>query len=86
MCDQHFSKRTAFSYLEDLATQFYSEYGTKIQSVARPYSFIEFGLLCYYIIYIYILVLHILILFDLKLKTHKFKRPRSNTWTREDRI
>lgn len=42
MCDQQFSKRTAFSYLEDLSTQFYSEYGTKIHNVARPYSFIEF--------------------------------------------
>ena len=43
MCDQQFSKRTAFSYLEDLASQFYAEYGTKINTVARPYSFIEFG-------------------------------------------
>jgi vesicle transport protein SEC22 len=42
MCDQSFSKRTAFSYLEDLATQFNAEYGSKIQTVARPYSFIEF--------------------------------------------
>ncbi len=42
MCDQQFSKRTAFSYLEELATQFYNEYGTKINTVARPYSFIEF--------------------------------------------
>ena len=42
MCDQTFSKRTAFSYLEDLATQFNAEYGTKVQTVARPYSFIEF--------------------------------------------
>ncbi len=43
MCDQSFSKRTAFSYLEDLATQFNAEYGSKVQTVARPYSFIEFG-------------------------------------------
>jgi vesicle transport protein SEC22 len=43
MCDQQFSRRTAFSYLEDLANQFYAEYGNKIQTVARPYSFIEFG-------------------------------------------
>ena len=42
MCDQQFSRRTAFSYLEDLANQFYAEYGNKIQTVARPYSFIEF--------------------------------------------
>jgi vesicle transport protein SEC22 len=43
MCDQQFSRRTAFSYLEDLANQFNAEYGNKIQTVARPYSFIEFG-------------------------------------------
>ncbi|CAF0881793.1 unnamed protein product [Brachionus calyciflorus] len=42
MCDKQFSKRTAFSYLEDLATQFFGEYGNKVKSVARPYSFIEF--------------------------------------------
>ena len=43
MCDLQFARRTAFSYLEDLASQFYVEYGNKIQTVARPYSFIEFG-------------------------------------------
>ena len=48
MCDQSFSKRTAFSYLEDLAAQFNAEYGSKIQTVARPYSFIEFGKMDFY--------------------------------------
>lgn len=43
MCDLQFSKRTAFSYLEELSNQFFNEYGTKIHTVARPYSFIEFG-------------------------------------------
>ena len=43
MCDAEFSKRTAFSYLEELASQFFADYGNKINSVARPYSFIEFG-------------------------------------------
>lgn len=42
MCDKAFSKRTAFSYLEDLSQEFYSEYGSRIHTVARPYSFIEF--------------------------------------------
>lgn len=42
MCDQQFSKRTAFSYLEELAAQFSADYGHKINTVARPYSFIEF--------------------------------------------
>ena len=43
MCDKQFSKRTAFSYLDDLAQEFYAEYGSKIHNVTRPYSFIEFG-------------------------------------------
>ena len=43
MCEREFSKRTAFSYLEELSSQFYADYGNKINSVARPYSFIEFG-------------------------------------------
>ncbi len=43
MCDKQFSKRTAFSYLDDLAQEFYIEFGSKIHTVARPYSFIEFG-------------------------------------------
>ena len=43
MCEESFLRRTAFSYLEELASQFYAEYGNKIHTVARPYSFIEFG-------------------------------------------
>ena len=43
MCEEGFLRRTAFSYLEELASQFYAEYGNKIHTVARPYSFIEFG-------------------------------------------
>jgi len=43
MCDESFLRRTAFSYLEEIASQFYAEYGNKIHTVARPYSFIEFG-------------------------------------------
>lgn len=42
MCDQEFSKRTAFSYLEELASQFSADYGNRVNTVARPYSFIEF--------------------------------------------
>ncbi|XP_014669564.1 PREDICTED: vesicle-trafficking protein SEC22b-like isoform X2 [Priapulus caudatus] len=42
LCDQNFSKRVAFSYLEDLRNEFDQQHGSKVQSVARPYSFIEF--------------------------------------------
>lgn len=42
MCDAQFSKRTAFSYLEELASQFAADYASRVNTVQRPYSFIEF--------------------------------------------
>jgi len=42
LCDRNFSKKTAFSFLEDLAGEFHSQYGHKIYTATRPYSFIEF--------------------------------------------
>ena len=44
LCEQSYSKKLAFSFLEDLANEFHSCYGKKVQSVNRPYSFIEFGI------------------------------------------
>jgi len=49
LCENSFSKRQAFAYLEELQTEFAMQYGHKIGTVSRPYSFIEFGeyvLLC----------------------------------------
>lgn len=43
LCERTFSKRLAFSFLEDLATEFQQQYGQRVHSVTRPYSFIEFG-------------------------------------------
>lgn len=43
LCDKAFSKRLAFSYLEELATEFQHQYGQRLYTVTRPYSFIEFG-------------------------------------------
>ena len=42
LCEQNFTKRTAFSYLEDLHSEFFVQYGAKIDVVTRPYAFIEF--------------------------------------------
>lgn len=42
LCEKTFSRRTAFAFLEDIQTEFYSQYGQKVGVVARPYSFIEF--------------------------------------------
>jgi hypothetical protein len=43
LAERNYSKRLAFSYLEDLAQEFHSQYGKKVNTVTRPYSFIEFG-------------------------------------------
>lgn len=42
MCDKMYSKRSAFTYLEDLALEFHKNYGRKVNTVTRPYAFIEF--------------------------------------------
>nr|CAG4652291.1 EOG090X0HBC [Triops cancriformis] len=42
LCDKNYSKKLAFSYLEDLAQEFHSQYGARVSTVSRPYSFIEF--------------------------------------------
>lgn len=43
LCEKTFSKRLAFSFLEDLANEFQKQYGQRLYTVNRPYSFIEFG-------------------------------------------
>lgn len=43
LAEKNYSKRLAFSYLEDLAQEFNSQYGKKVNTVTRPYSLIEFG-------------------------------------------
>lgn len=42
LCDRNYSKRLAFSYLEEIAQEFYSQYGKRVNTVTRPYTFIEF--------------------------------------------
>jgi len=42
LCESTFSKRLAFSFLEELQVEFTSKYGGKVDQVSRPYSFIEF--------------------------------------------
>ena len=45
LTEKSFSKRLAFTYLEDLQTEFSSQYGGKVNTVSRPYSFIQFGMI-----------------------------------------
>ncbi|XP_025111643.1 vesicle-trafficking protein SEC22b-like [Pomacea canaliculata] len=42
LCEKTFSKRLAYTYLEDLQNEFQNQFGAKVQTVSRPYSFIEF--------------------------------------------
>ncbi|XP_065124652.1 vesicle-trafficking protein SEC22b-A [Paramisgurnus dabryanus] len=42
LCEAGFPKKLAFAYLEDLVGEFNEQYGIKVSSVSRPYSFIEF--------------------------------------------
>ncbi|CAN7937012.1 unnamed protein product [Ixodes hexagonus] len=42
LTEKSFSKRLAFSFLEDLQNEFNSQYGSRVHSVNRPYTFIEF--------------------------------------------
>lgn len=43
LCEKTFSKRLAFSYLEDLATEFQQRFGHELSGATRPYCFIVFG-------------------------------------------
>ncbi|KAL4608129.1 vesicle-trafficking protein SEC22b-B-like isoform X1 [Arapaima gigas] len=42
LCEASFPKKLAFAYLEDLQAEFHEQYGKKVPTVSRPYSFIEF--------------------------------------------
>ncbi|XP_077359617.1 vesicle-trafficking protein SEC22b-like [Festucalex cinctus] len=42
LCEPSFPKKIVFAYLEDLQSEFCDQYGRKIATVTRPYSFIEF--------------------------------------------
>jgi vesicle transport protein SEC22 len=45
LCDKSYPKKLAFQYLEELQTEFHSQYGNEMQRVARPYAFVKFGML-----------------------------------------
>uniref|UniRef100_H3CQW6 Vesicle-trafficking protein SEC22b n=1 Tax=Tetraodon nigroviridis TaxID=99883 RepID=H3CQW6_TETNG len=42
LCEASFPKKMAFACLEDLHTEFFDQYGRRVPTVTRPYSFIEF--------------------------------------------
>lgn len=44
LCDRQFSKKLAYSFLEEIAQEFDNNYGRRVSSVTRPYAFIEFDI------------------------------------------
>ncbi|XP_022911420.1 vesicle-trafficking protein SEC22b [Onthophagus taurus] len=42
LCEKNYSKRLAYSYLDDIAQEFHTQYGKRVNTVTRPYTFIEF--------------------------------------------
>merc|ERR1719412_1629141 len=42
LCERNFNRKLAYRFLEDLSQEFYSQYGGRINTATRPYSFIEF--------------------------------------------
>ncbi|XP_061746630.1 vesicle-trafficking protein SEC22b-A [Nerophis ophidion] len=42
LCEPSFPKKIVFAYLEDLHSEFFDQYGRRVPTVTRPYSFIEF--------------------------------------------
>ncbi|KIK80976.1 hypothetical protein PAXRUDRAFT_833191 [Paxillus rubicundulus Ve08.2h10] len=42
IADKSYPRKLAFSYLEELSKEFYMSYGSKIESVRKPYAFVGF--------------------------------------------
>lgn len=77
LTEKSFSKRLAFTYLENVQNEFRLQYGPRIHTVTRPYSFIEFGMLLAPMgMTVY---LHSSTLYP---QTTTFNRPRRRSWTR----
>jgi hypothetical protein len=45
LCDRSYPKKLAFQYLEDLKNEFERVNGSQIETAARPYAFIKFGMI-----------------------------------------
>lgn len=43
LTEKGYPKKLAFQYLEELAREFGSLYGSQVDGVTRPYAFIKFG-------------------------------------------
>lgn len=46
LCDRSYPKKLAFQYLEELKNEFERVNGNQIETAARPYAFVKFGMIC----------------------------------------
>lgn len=51
MCDRAYPKKLSFQYLEDLKNEFERVNGNQIETAARPYAFIKFGMFSVYVLF-----------------------------------
>ena len=43
IADKSYPRKLAFSYLDELAKEFSSSYGPKVEQTRKPYAFVGFG-------------------------------------------
>lgn len=63
MCDRAYPKKLAFQYLEDLKNEFERVNGAQIETAARPYAFIKFGMNYLALYTFFICILNLIIFF-----------------------
>lgn len=62
LCDRSYPKKLAFQYLEDLKNEFEKVNGSQIETAARPYAFIKFGMvLCSCLVFFVLIPLKFLL-------------------------
>lgn len=45
LCEHQFPRKVAFAYLDDIASEFLSQNAHKVDTVTRPYHFLDFGII-----------------------------------------
>ena len=80
LCDRSYPKKLAFQYLEDLKNEFEKVNGNQIETAARPYAFIKFGMLNLCPFHFYFLTHESFFLsFLVVIKTLSYRRQRNCT-------
>ena len=81
LADKNFSRKLAFSYLQDLQSEFFVQYGNRIDKVSRPYHFMN-GIRIFNINF-QIKLFKVIAIIPLKVSsTPIFKKRKKVSWTR----